>query len=433
MSNTSYVNDSPLVMSTIVWSVKQIIKMVENGTVSMSNIIQRSFVWDVMRMSLLIHSILYGFPVPVFWANKVDGVNEKGKAIKIYDLLDGKQRITTLCKFVKGEFALTNVPPIMFEDEMFELEGKKFEDLPEDMQETILAYSLTVKSYDNMSDDQKRELFKRLNNGKPLSTKEKNIANCLDILSVSELANHSFFDSVLTDKAKESRKAIPLVVKMSEMLTKSASEISFESKVFNETMEKVELSDVVKANIRKTLDKALAVYNLFGDDAKGAKRKFVSETNFISLVPYIWKAEEQGISDQLFADFVKSIFTGKVSVSDRYASAARAASAKTSSIMARDEELAQAWAEFFKADEEEIATDDTTVAESETETAEEKTVVEEKYYYGMRMRGASPSCQPDGFDEIKEDPTGKYYNILVYSRRLTEEEEHEYELDHLYD
>lgn len=430
MSNTSYVNDSPLVMSTIVWSVKQIIKMVENGTVSMSNIIQRSFVWDVMRMSLLIHSILYGFPVPVFWANKVDGVNEKGKAIKIYDLLDGKQRITTLCKFVKGEFALTNVPPIMFEDEMFELEGKKFEDLPEDMQETILAYSLTVKSYDNMSDDQKRELFKRLNNGKPLSTKEKNIANCLDILSVSELANHSFFDSVLTDKAKESRKAIPLVVKMSEMLTKSASEISFESKVFNETMEKVELSDVVKANIRKTLDKALAVYNLFGDDAKGAKRKFVSETNFISLVPYIWKAEEQGITDQLLCDFAKSIFTGKVSVSDRYASAARAASAKTSSIMARDEELSKAWSEFFKADEEETTTDEEPVTESETT---EETVVEEKYYYGMRMRGASPSCQPDGFDEIKEDPSGKYYNILVYSRRLTEQEEHDYELDHLYD
>ena len=431
MSNNSYVNDSPLVMSTIVWSVKQIIKMVENGTVSMSNIIQRSFVWDVMRMSLLIHSILYGFPVPVFWANKVDGVNEKGKSIKIYDLLDGKQRITTLCKFVKGEFALTNVPSIMFEDEMYELEGKKFEDLPEDMQETILAYSLTVKSYDNMSDDQKRELFKRLNNGKPLSTKEKNIANCLDILSVSELAYHHFFDAVLTDKAKESRKAIPLVVKMSEMLTKTADKISFESKVFNETMEKVELSDVVKANIRKTLDKALAVYNLFGDDAKGAKRKFVSETNFISLVPYIWKAEEADISDQLFADFIKANFTGKVSVSDRYASAARAASAKTSSIMARDEELSKAWSEFFKADEEETTAEDTTT-ESESETAEE-TVVEEKYYYGMRMRGASPSCRPDGFDEIKEDPTGKYYNILVYSRKLTEEEEHDYELDHLYD
>lgn len=430
-NNTSYVNDAPLVMGSITWSVRQVIKMLENGTVSTNNIIQRSFVWDVMRMSLLIHSILYGFPVPVFWANKIDGVNSKGKPIKIYDFLDGKQRITTLCKFVNGEFSLTNVPPIMYEDELFELEGKKFEDLPDDMQESILAYSLTVKSFDNMSDDQKRELFKRLNNGKPLSTKEKNIANCLDILSVSELANHSFFDAVLTDKAKESRKAIPLVVKMSEMLTKSADKISFESKVFNETMEKVELSDVVKTNIRKTLDKALAVYNLFGDDAKGAKRKFVSETNFISLVPYIWKAEEQGITDQLFADFVKSIFTGKVSVSDRYASAARAASAKTSSIMARDEELSKAWAEFFKADEEPTTeTEDTTV--TETETAEE-TAVEEKYYYGMRMRGASPSRQPDGFDEIKEDPSGKYYNILVYSRRLTEEEEHEYELDHLYD
>ena len=440
MSNYDYIYDGMIVLSTITWNAFQVKQMFkETKSISVDNIFQRSFNWDIDRKSLLIHSILIGFPVPVFWANDVTVVvgktrEGKDKTKTIYDLLDGKQRFMSIITYLDNEYALHNVPPIMYNDEVYELEGKTFKELPEDLQEKIKAFSLVIK-HGEFTNSQIRELFRRLNNGKPLSTKEKNIANCGDIISISELAKHPFFNEVLTDKAKESRKSIPLIVKISEMLTKSIDEISFESKDFNETMETVELSDLTKANINRVLNKALAVYNLFDKDTeKGPRRKFVSETNFISLVPYIWKAEEANISDQLFADFIKANFTGKVSVSDRYASAARAASAKTSSIMARDEELSKAWAEFFKADEEET-TEEEPVAESETAEEEtvEETVVEEKHYYGMRLRGAAPSCQPDGFDEIKEDPTGKYYNILVYSRKLTEEEERDYELDHLYD
>lgn len=53
-----------------------------------------------------------------------------------------------------------------------------------------------------------------------------------------------------------------------------------------------------------------------------------------------------------------------------------------------------------------------------------------KFRYGMRMRGFSPGCQPkEGFLDVEVDPTEKYYNILVYSRRLTDKELSDYELD----
>lgn len=56
------------------------------------------------------------------------------------------------------------------------------------------------------------------------------------------------------------------------------------------------------------------------------------------------------------------------------------------------------------------------------------------YRYGMRLRGFAPMCQPkEGFVERQDDSTGRYYDILVYNRELTEKELRDYELDRLED
>ncbi len=53
-----------------------------------------------------------------------------------------------------------------------------------------------------------------------------------------------------------------------------------------------------------------------------------------------------------------------------------------------------------------------------------------EYRYGMRMRGFSLGCQPkQGFIERQDDTTGKYYDVIVYDRELTEEEVDQYDLD----
>ena len=50
----------------------------------------------------------------------------------------------------------------------------------------------------------------------------------------------------------------------------------------------------------------------------------------------------------------------------------------------------------------------------------------------MRLRGFSIGCQPrQGFVERVDDASGRYYDILIYSRELTQEELVEYELDYL--
>jgi len=52
------------------------------------------------------------------------------------------------------------------------------------------------------------------------------------------------------------------------------------------------------------------------------------------------------------------------------------------------------------------------------------------YTYGMRLRGFSPGCQPmNGFIRREDDPSGRYHDLLVYDRELTDEELADYELD----
>ena len=52
-----------------------------------------------------------------------------------------------------------------------------------------------------------------------------------------------------------------------------------------------------------------------------------------------------------------------------------------------------------------------------------------KYVYGMRLRGFSLGCQPmDGFIERRDSLTENFYDVIVYSRLLTEKELNEYDL-----
>ena len=57
---------------------------------------------------------------------------------------------------------------------------------------------------------------------------------------------------------------------------------------------------------------------------------------------------------------------------------------------------------------------------------------EQMHIYGMRLRGFSPGCQPmNGLKDRQDDKTGKYWDILLYNRKLTDAEVKAYELDYL--
>lgn len=52
-----------------------------------------------------------------------------------------------------------------------------------------------------------------------------------------------------------------------------------------------------------------------------------------------------------------------------------------------------------------------------------------KYVYGMRLRGFSIGCQPmNGFIERRDSKFNDFYDVIVYSRLLTQDELDDYDL-----
>ena len=104
------------------WSVNIFVKRYEKGEINFDNPIQRGIVWNKVMSSLYIHSLLYDILVyqkPFLVSKKENGV----------DILDGKQRGTSLIKFINNEFALTGLqkePSIILRGEPYNINGKYF-------------------------------------------------------------------------------------------------------------------------------------------------------------------------------------------------------------------------------------------------------------------------------------------------------------------
>lgn len=323
---------------TISWNVNQCAKMAANNKFRFDNIFQRSYVWEQARKSNLIHSLIEGFPIPPFYAKRVDG--------KIYDFLDGKQRLNSLVDYINNKYSLIGIPEITYQNDEGEeitedFNGYKFEDLPEVIQDTIKSYTLTIYYFDDISFEQVQMLFAKLNNGKPLSTKENNIANCVDLINLTEIGKHELFDAILTQKAKESRKQIPIIMKMWVMLNEAIEDVSFASTDFNEVMKTTRISPEEKAELEKLLDRYLEIHNCLVDGKnKTTNKRVFAETHMVSLVPYIKDTIDEPVDTVV--EKLARLFGGDVVVSERYMEACKGGSAKNINIRIRNDEIEKA-------------------------------------------------------------------------------------------
>ena len=128
--------------------VKNLHKMYQRNNLTFENEIQRVFEqWKDYQKSLLIHSILDDYIIPPIYLIKEDkgSKDSRGRAISDYDVLDGKQRLTTVFDYIDGKFALSDITPtIEIDDVEYDLAGKRFDELDEDLQENITNYGFTI-------------------------------------------------------------------------------------------------------------------------------------------------------------------------------------------------------------------------------------------------------------------------------------------------
>ena len=238
--------------ASIVWSAKQLSGMVKNGKIDFNHIIQRSYVWERTRKSALIESMILGYPIPAVFAKRMDdGSGKRGS--NTYFIMDGKQRLSTVKEFLNDEFALSNLAPIIYfdteEDKEIEIDisGMKFSELPDGLKDFLNTVTFAVTYFDNLTKEEERELFKRLNNGKPLSTKNRTLASAKNIGELLDLGSHKLFEEMLTEKSRQNKNQAVIVMKVWTMLNSEVEDVSFASKDFNPQIEEAEITDGEKS------------------------------------------------------------------------------------------------------------------------------------------------------------------------------------------
>jgi hypothetical protein len=147
--------------------IKEICERLDKNKMISNPDFQRSYVWDNKPIikSRLIESILLDVPIPIIYTSETpDGKEE---------VIDGQQRVITFQGFKNNRFALKGLTILS------ELNGKKFQDLPEHLQDKFLDRGITIiKILKESQKDIKFEVFVRLNRGS-VKLNEQELRNCI--------------------------------------------------------------------------------------------------------------------------------------------------------------------------------------------------------------------------------------------------------------
>lgn len=147
---------------------------------------QRTSVWTLKKKQLLIDSILRGYDIPKFYLRTSSELEYE------HEVVDGQQRLRTIWEFVEGDFELSDDSSDLPQGD---LSGRKYSELPSDIQDQIDLYELNIHIIEDATDLEIRELFLRLQEGVSLNPAEKRNAmpgNMRDF--IADLAeNHRVF------------------------------------------------------------------------------------------------------------------------------------------------------------------------------------------------------------------------------------------------
>ncbi len=141
------------------------------GRLNIQPAFQRQFVWDKIKCSRLIESALLDIPIPIVYLSE----EQDGKE----NVIDGQQRLTAFFSFIDGKFPDNTDFKLTGLKVFTELNGKKFNQLSEEIQEKIITYKIRAIKFKKESDgDLQFEIFARLNSGSvPLNDQE--LRNCV--------------------------------------------------------------------------------------------------------------------------------------------------------------------------------------------------------------------------------------------------------------
>lgn len=159
---------------------------------------RESSIWSTDKQQLFVDSLLNGYDVPKIYLHDLRGQHPT----KVYAVVDGRQRIGTIWRFLRNDLPLaddfriepSNLPAGLPEGVRHPQAGDRFRDLDPAWQLVLKRTYLAVVLIQHATEHDIEDLFSRLNNGEPLNAAEKRNAMGGDLVKlVRVIARRPFF------------------------------------------------------------------------------------------------------------------------------------------------------------------------------------------------------------------------------------------------
>lgn len=167
-------------LTNLTWTTRKYEELLSEEKVSFDYPIQRKGgQWDNKKASLLIRSMLSGYPIPPLYVimESVTKHNTEGEEYtdETFQVLDGKQRLTNIQDFLANQMALHDDTPEVYDSKknLVSIAGNTFSELPKALQNKIMDYTFTVYKLENATDEEIEDVFFYLQNGTPLSAQQQ--------------------------------------------------------------------------------------------------------------------------------------------------------------------------------------------------------------------------------------------------------------------
>jgi Protein of unknown function DUF262/HNH endonuclease len=242
-------------------TIKDLHDRYKDGELSLQPDFQRQFVWDTVRSSRLIESVLLGVPLPIIYLAEESDGNES--------VIDGQQRLTSFFDFLDGKLKLGGLRV------RATLNAMKFSELSKEAQAIIKKTSLRAITIKRESDkDLKFEIFERLNSGS-VALNDQELRNCIYrgpyIKLLKELSEDDDFRKLLNFSGPDKRmRDVEMTLRFAAFYHSTYLNYSPPMKSFmNRDMEKHQyLSPANQDALRQAFKKSCQmVFSLLGEHA----------------------------------------------------------------------------------------------------------------------------------------------------------------------
>ncbi|MBO5629945.1 MAG: DUF262 domain-containing protein [Aeriscardovia sp.] len=298
--------------------------------------------WNSIQKSMLVWSILSDSYIPPLIFLK-DYEEQDGKDVAIRQVCDGKQRLTSLFEFIGDEengggFRLhASTPDVDIDGDVYEIQGLKFSELTQEMQNLILGYKFSIQDIEGATAEEAENLFLNINNGCSLSVIQKSKPRLGDELCqyFRGILEKPFFTQAINLSANQCLKEDDLAVALQAYMLLSEGYDDFKSISVAECFKFAEwlrnnLDEDEQNNFTLTIE-YLGVFD--------KKMKFLKKTNIVPVIVVSQFLMLQGVEEADAKSFFNDFFSSE---SEEYAEYCGAGSVKKPMIEGRVRVLKEA-------------------------------------------------------------------------------------------